>query len=253
VGLTLAAQLSDVSVLDPLGGLLLDEVSIPVLPGEALAICGPTGGGKTTVLRLLSGLIRPTGGQVRVQGVDLATLGYEARRRMHLRVALVFEDGGFWSTRTVFENVALPLLYHRPAEAEAKVREVAAELELEGHLDQPGAALTATARRRAMLARALVLEPELLLFDDPQQGLLPREARVLSSAIERRRKERGMTVVYADHDGKLGPFACDHRVFLEGGRLVDRLSRLLSRHDREDFERGLPRDSLLGDTPESAS
>jgi hypothetical protein len=62
-----------------------------------------------------------------------------------------------------------------------------------------------------------------------------------------------MTVVYADHDGKLGPFACDHRVFLEGGRLVDRLSRLLSRHDREDFERGLPRDSLLGDAPESAS
>jgi ABC-type lipoprotein export system ATPase subunit len=255
MALTLAAQLSEVSVVSGQGSVMLDDVSVPVLPGEALAVCGPTGSGKSTALRLLAGLLHPTRGVVRVGGADLASLDYQGMRTLRLRVGLAFDGGGFWGTRSVFENIALPLLYHQATrpDLEARVKELAGELDLQELLGQPGHGVSGVARKRVMLARALVLEPELLLVDEPQHGLLPREARRLSEAIERRRKGRGMTVVYADHDGKLAPFLCERRVFLENGRIVDRLGRLLSRHDREDFDRGMPPDSLVGDAPESAT
>ncbi|MCS6902554.1 MAG: ATP-binding cassette domain-containing protein [Myxococcales bacterium] len=255
MALTLAAQLYEVSVVSGQGVGILDDVSIPVLPGEALAVCGPTGSGKSTVLRLLAGLLLPTRGVVRVKGIDLASLDYPGMRALRMKVGLAFDGGGFWSTRSVFENIALPLLYHqakRP-DLEIRVRELADELDLLDLLELPGQAVSGMARKRVILARSLVLDPELLLVDEPQHGLLPREARRLSDAIERRRKGRGMTVVYADHDGKLAPFLCERRIFLENGRIVDRLSRLLSRHDREEFDRGMPPDSLVGDAPESAT
>lgn len=255
MSITLAAQLEEVSVIDAQGNALLEEVSIPVLPGEALAVCGPTGGGKTTLLRLLAALINPTRGHVRIATLDPAALDYEGLRALRLRVGIAFENGGFWGTRSAYENIALPMLYHYPDrdDIELKVRDLAEELGLTEDLSKPGAALSGAVRKRVMVARGLLFEPSLLLVDEPQHGLLPREARRLNDAIELRRKHRGMTVVYADHDGKLAPFTCERRIFLEGGRIVDRLSRIISRHDREDFNIGIPRDSLLGDAPESAS
>lgn len=255
MSITLAAKLEGVFIVDAQGNILLDDVSLAVLPGEAMSLCGPTGGGKTLILRLLAGLVEPGLGKVLVGGLDLRKLDYEGLRALRLRVGMAFEGGGFWSNRSVFENIALPMLYHRPdqPDLELKVRDLAEEMGIAAEIDQPGAAAVGSVRKRALLARALLFEPELLLCDEPQRGLLPRESRRASEAIELRRKTRGMTVVYADHDGQLHPFVCERRFFFVDGRQVDRPSLVISRHDLEELNLGLPRASLMGDAPEGAS
>lgn len=246
-----AAQLAQVTVVDAQDNVPLDDVSLVVMPGEALAICGHAGGGKTTVLRLLAGLLQPTFGKVLVGGRDVGRLGYEEMRAHRRRVGLAFEQGGFWSNRSLFENIALPLLYHAPesADLEKRVREIAAEVGIDEALDRPAQQAAGSIKKRALVARALLGEPDLLLCDEPQRGLMPREARRLSEAIERRKKGRQMTVVYADHDGHLDPFVCDRRLFLEFGRHVERPSMVISDKFFNELDLGLPRDSLDGGSP----
>ena len=227
----LAARLEDVTVVSDQGHPLLDALSMVVMRGEALAVCGPAGGGKTTVLRLLAGLIEPSSGQVEVGGV-LRSGAYEATRAWRRGVGLVLE-GGFWTNRTVLENVALPLLYHEPgaSDVEARVQAIADELGISRELEVLGGKASVSVRRRAMVGRALVGAPDLLLIDEPQLGMMPREARRVSDAIEARRRQRAMSVVYADRDGSVVPFVCERRVFLDAGRQVERLSTVMSRRD----------------------
>lgn len=255
MSVSLAAKLEGVFVVDQQDNLLLDDVSLAVLPAESLALCGPTGGGKTLILRLLAGLIEPSLGVVLVGGQRVSSLDYEGMRSLRLRVGMAFEDGGFWANRSVLDNIALPMRYHRPdsADADLKARDLADELGIADALAQGGSHAIGSVRKRALLARALLFEPALLLCDEPQRGLLPRESRRASEAIERRRKGRGLTVVYADHDGSLGPFACDRRFFFEQGRSVERPSMVISRHDLEAMGLGVPtRLSLMGDAPDNS-
>lgn len=245
MAVTLAARLEDVTVVDDQGRALLDALSMVVMAGEALAVCGPSGGGKTTVLRLLGGMLEPASGVVEVGGVRRGGGGYEATRAWRQGVGLALE-GGFWSNRTVFENLALPLLYHEPDAPglEARVAALAGELGIAGDLGLLGGAASVSVRRRALLGRALLREPALLLIDEPQLGLMPREARRVSDAIEARRRQRGLSVVYADRDGSVVPFVCERRVFLEAGRQVERLSAVISQRDLASLDRALVRSSL---------
>lgn len=233
--------LDRITVRDDTGRLVLDNVNISVLRGEAIALAGHNGGGKSTVLRLMAGMIKPTKGKVKVGGKDLSKLDYDALREHRTRVGFVFEAGGLWANRTVRENIALPLHYHarQVGDLDARVGTLAEELDIVEELDLPSHRVNASVRKRALVARALALDPLLLLCDEPQLGLVTVEARRVARAIERRRKERGMTVVYADHDGALDPYVATRMVYFENGHVFDRPSALPP-PDRPSFVGVLP-------------
>jgi ABC-type transporter Mla maintaining outer membrane lipid asymmetry ATPase subunit MlaF len=204
------------------GRAVLDSVTLAGAPGSATALVGHVGGGKTTVLRLLAALVRPSRGTVRALGADLADFTYEELRAHRLQIGYAFESTGLVGNMTIGENIALVLSYHHgdPRGAWHKVRELADELDIERHLDEAPFRANGSVRKRALIARALAVEPKLLLCDEPQVGLTRREATLVSDAIERRRRSKGLTVVFADHDGYLDPFVVTRTFYLENGRLL---------------------------------
>jgi ABC-type lipoprotein export system ATPase subunit len=242
-----AVSFENVVVESETGARVLDGISFQLEEGESLALVGHNGGGKTTALRLAAGLSTPTSGKVRVLGQNVAKLGYDARRQHHLRVGFVFESGGLWANRTVRENIALPLAYHgheSPAEAALAL---AQELGIAAHLDSPSFRVNSSVRKRTLFARALGLSPRVLLCDEPQVGLVMKEARRVAEAITRRKRD-GMSILYADHDGDLAPFTADHRVYFENGVLLLRPSAIPP-SDRDNLRLSIFGASLLGGHP----
>lgn len=255
-GYTPALRLDRVSVLNEQGRAVVGAVSFSMRRGEALALAGHIGGGKTTMLRLLAGVLTPSQGAVLVEGVDLSTLDYDGMRAHRVRTGFVFEAGGLWANRTIAENIALPLRYHDAGKSmddalDARTKSIAEELGIEGDLTQRSSSCHASIRKRALFARALVLEPSLLLCDEPLVGLSKKEASLAAEAIERRRQARSMTVLYADHDGGIEPFVCDRTFYVEEGSLLDRPSALPP-PDRPS-ELGLPPSSLGGSSVRGGS
>lgn len=212
-------EMSRVGVDAPTGARVLDGLSFELEAGSAVALVGPVGSGKTTVLRLAARLAAPTRGTVFVFSHDVTKLGYEASRSHAQRIGFVFESTGLLGNLSVEANIALPLRYDAPSElVDARVRHIAQELGIERELGEPSFRANASVRKRALFARALVREPELLLCDEPQVGLTLREATLVRDAVERRRAG-GMSVLYADHDGELAPFLVDRLLYLESGEL----------------------------------
>lgn len=200
---------------------VLMGVSLNAQEGEIVSINGRHGSGKTALLRVIAGMQPISSGEAKVLGFDVRRLDYVGRQQLHLSVGLVFESSGLLSTRTIFDNIALPLAYHKPnVEAAPIVKAIAKELAFEHSLYLPTLEVTASVRKRAFLARALITEPDVLLVDEPQRALSDNEKEVVSNTIERRCKERGLTVVFADHDGDLRPYHIDRCITIEQGQLT---------------------------------
>ena len=227
-------------VVDERGREVLSDISLGVLNGEALAIVGRNGSGKSTLLRVLAGLHAPSSGTVSVLGQDPYNMTYAETQAHRLLVAFSFEAFGLWPTRTIGENIGLPLSYH--GKDANLAREVADELGVLDAMDLFPGQVNASIKKRALIGRALAVAPVILLCDEPQAGLVRREAKRCAEAIEKRRKE-GLTVVYADHDGDVEPYIVTRRVYLEEGRLTDRAS-MLPPSLRPDLDDELPPASL---------
>jgi len=183
---------------------VLDDVSFEIHEGETRIILGSAGSGKTVLLKTALGLLRPDSGRVIVFGEDITHLKEAALFDMRARVGILFQEGGLFDSLTIEENVAYPLLNQRllrvPAgEARPRVEQALQFVELEHTLEKFPSELSGGMRRRVGIARAVVTEPPLLLYDSPTAGLDPITACTIISLIIKGRDLRNATTVLATH------------------------------------------------------
>jgi putative ABC transport system ATP-binding protein len=202
----------------PGGGFGLAFDRLELRAGEPLAVLGASGGGKTTLLRLLSGLLLPETGQVRLDGGEpLDSLSSEARRTLRLRrMGLVFQDFALLDYLTVAENLLLPgrFLGLEAEPAHERARQLAERLEIDAHWQQTAGRLSQGERQRVAVARALVHAPEFLFADEPTASLDPaRRGRVMDLLLETSRAA-GACLVVVTHDPEVAD-ACPRRLRME--------------------------------------
>lgn len=202
-----------------------DGVSFAVRPGEIVALIGGSGTGKTVMLNHMVGLTRPTSGRVKLFGQDLTRLGEAALQAVRRRFGLLFQDGALFSAMKVGENVATPLREHLPQLTKPLRDEVVAmKLALVGlphdaAMKMPSE-LSGGMRKRAALARALALEPELLFLDEPTSGLDPISAREFDSTLRVLVDSLGLGVLFTTHDLDSLCGLADRIVVLHRGRVI---------------------------------
>lgn len=198
--------------------LIMQDLSFSVKRGEVFVIMGGSGSGKSTLLKHLIGLKPPAAGTIRFDGVDFSSAGGEARRQVLRRMGVLYQNGALWSGLTLAENVALPLAEFTGLEAGAIDEVVALKLALVGLRGFEGfypSAISGGMRKRAALARAIALDPDVLFFDEPSSGLDPVSASRLDDLILELKASFGTTIVVVTHDLDSIFRIADRAVFLD--------------------------------------
>ena len=199
---------------------VLSGITFAVREGELFFIIGGSGCGKTTLLRHLIGLMRPTKGTVRYHGEDFTNAGVAARRNVLKTFGVLYQSAALWSSMTLRENVALPLeLYTELGrrEREEIVALKLAQVGLAGFEEYFPAELSGGMRKRAGLARALALDPRIVFFDEPSAGLDPVISRTLDALIRQIRETLGTTMVIVSHELASIYALADRVIMLDGG------------------------------------
>ena len=194
------------------------DLTFSVRRGSIFAVMGGSGCGKSTVLRALIGLLQPSSGRVLVDGEDLWAADAKRRGTLLRRFGVLFQSGALWSSLTVGENIALPLQMLTELDKSAIAALVRLKLALVGmssaEMKMP-AALSGGMRKRAGLARALALDPDILFFDEPSAGLDPITSGRLDELILDLRDGLGATVIIVSHELASLFSICDDGVFLD--------------------------------------
>lgn len=203
--------------------VIFDNVSLTVPVGKVTAIMGPSGIGKTTLLRLIGGQLRPDKGEIVFAGQDIPTLSrsklYEARKRM----SMLFQSGALFTDMTVFDNVAFPLREHTALPESLIKTIVLLKLEavgLRGAADLMPSSLSGGMARRAALARAIAMDPELIMYDEPFAGQDPITMGVLVSLIRNLNQALGLTSIVVSHDVPEVMGIADHVYLLADGKVI---------------------------------
>ena len=203
--------------------LVLDNVSLTILRGKVTALMGASGGGKTTVLRLIGGQMKPQHGQVLFDGQDITLMNqsdlYTARRRM----GMLFQFGALFADLNVFENVAFPLREHTRL-PEALIRDVVLmklnAVGLRCARDLMPSDLSGGMARRVALARAIVLDPELVMYDEPFAGLDPLSLGTSARLIRELNDSMGLTSIFVSHDLEQTLAIADQVIILANGKIA---------------------------------
>ncbi len=203
---------------------VLEDCSLEVNRGETLVVIGSSGTGKSTLLRTIIGLTRPDTGEVIVDGHNLHTLDRRQLRRLRRRMGYLFQTGALINWLTVGKNVALPLVESRPAPSPEKI---AARVDraldlvgLAGTNDLMPDQLSGGMRKRAGLARSLVTDPEIILYDEPTTGLDPVTAHIIDQLIIDLRSKLGVTSIVVSHDMEGAYRVADRVAMLYDGRVI---------------------------------
>ncbi len=206
------------------GHEVLSGVSCEIAKGEITVIMGPSGTGKSVLLRHFVGLLKPDSGNVMVEGRSVPELNEEDLLGLRRNMGMLFQDGALFSSMSLFDNVAFPLRQHTK-KSEQEVRDIVMdrlkEVGLAGAEKKMPNELSGGMRKRAGFARALVLEPRILLFDEPDSGLDPVRTALLCELIKEIQRKYENTAVVISHDTKAVFEVADNVVLLHGGKVVD--------------------------------
>lgn len=201
-----------------------DQLDLQVRRGEILGVVGGSGTGKSVLLRSIVGLQRPAAGQVKVFGQDLSALSTDARSQYERRFGVLFQQGALFSSLTVLENIALPLTEYGGLDADEARGVSAMKLALAGLPiaagDKYPAELSGGMIKRAALARALALDPDILFLDEPTAGLDPISAAAFDRLILTLRDALGLTVFLVTHDLDTLYAICDRVAVLSAKRVL---------------------------------
>jgi putative ABC transport system ATP-binding protein len=196
-------------------------IDLDLARGEIVLVMGPSGSGKTTVLSMLGGLLRPSAGQIRIDGVDIATLPeHELPPFRARRFGFVFQDFNLLAALSARENVevALNLADARGKAAQSRAHELLVALGLEERLDFPVGKLSGGEKQRVAIARAIANRPQIIYADEPTANLDSAKGAETMRLLRSLAKEEGTTVVMVSHDERLREFA-DRVLWLEDGQL----------------------------------
>lgn len=187
--------------LSSAGHTVLDDISFKVMGGETRILLGPAGVGKSVLLKLANGLIRPDSGNIKIFGEDLKTLREEDLFALRANIGMVFQEGALFDSLTVRNNVAYRLTEgHVPDdEIDKRVKEALSFVELEDTVDKFPSQLSGGMRRRVAIARAIISKPELLLYDSPTGGLDPITSNTIIELVIKQRDVYGSSSLLVSH------------------------------------------------------
>lgn len=202
---------------------VLDNIDLDVYKGETLAVLGPSGAGKSTVLRSMIGLLEPNGGQIFIQGEDVSGLDEDGWNRLRMKMGMVFQYSALFDFLTVGENVAFGLRQHTDKsdeEIQGIVTQMLDLVGLPGTQDLYPAELSGGMKKRVGLARAIAVNPEIVLYDEPTAGLDPIMSRNISRLIKKTQEQLHVTSVLVTHDMQSAFYAADRVAMLYEGHIV---------------------------------
>ncbi len=202
---------------------VIKDLDLDVMPGETLAIIGPSGSGKSTILRVLIGLLKPTGGQVLVQGQEVNDYTEDQWNELRKKMGMVFQYSALFDFLTVGENVAFGLRQHlhlSEEEIQQRVQELLRDVGLEHDADKYPSELSGGMKKRVGLARAIAVNPEILLYDEPTAGLDPIRTMSISHLIRTTQQKRHVTSLLVTHDMESTFVAADRIAMLNGGKII---------------------------------
>jgi phospholipid/cholesterol/gamma-HCH transport system ATP-binding protein len=183
---------------------VLNGISLSVSRGETLAVLGRSGTGKSVLLRLIIGLETPDSGSIRINGQDIAGLALDQMGEIRKKMGFLFQSAALYDSLSVAENVAFPLVHHRAdlsrSERADRVRHLLAEVGMEGNLAKMPSEISGGMKKRVGLARALALEPEILMLDEPTAGLDPISSGEIDDLVLKLQREHQMASIVVTHD-----------------------------------------------------
>src|ERR1700686_2675790 len=203
---------------------VLNGINLTVSRGETLAVLGRSGTGKSVLLRLIIGLQKPDSGSVRIHDQDIAGLALDQLSEIRKKMGFLFQHAALYDSLTVEQNVAFPLLHHKKemsrSEQRDRVKELLAEVGMEGDLEKMPSDISGGMQKRVGLARALVLEPDILLLDEPTAGLDPISSAEIDDLVLKLQAEHHMASIVVTHDLHSAKTIADRLALLNEGNVV---------------------------------
>jgi phospholipid/cholesterol/gamma-HCH transport system ATP-binding protein len=202
---------------------VLDGIDLCVAKNETVGILGRSGTGKSVLLKLLVGLQKPDSGSIRIHGQEISGLEMEQLNEIRKKIGFLFQDAALYDSLNVRDNVAFPLNRHTnlsEADREKRVRELLASVGMEKDMEKMPSEISGGMQRRVGLARAIALDPDILLFDEPTAGLDPITSAEIGKLILKLKQERKLTAIVVTHDIQGVKTYSDRLVVVNEGHIV---------------------------------